>query len=162
MAARSLEHSLLTAILLGLPHTATAELTHREPAPPGAAGRIREWLEAHHEKPVGVADIAAAMDLSIRRVQAICRDRWNQTPMQLLRGIRLDHARVALLAGQPTSGTISRVAKAAGFTRISRFTAAYHERFGETPARTLSRCGAATSQEFSPWAARGSNPEPMD
>jgi AraC-like DNA-binding protein len=137
LAARSLEHSLLTAILLGLPHTATAELANHEPAPSGVAGHIREWLEEHHDKPVGVADIAAAMGLSIRRVQAICRDRWDQTPMQLLRGIRLDRARDTLLDAEPASGTISRIAATAGFTRISRFTTAYHQRFGETPAQTL-------------------------
>jgi len=150
MAARSLEQSLLTAILLGLPHTATAELADHEPAPSGVAGRIREWLEAHHEKPVGVADIAAAMDLSIRRVQAICRSRWDQTPMQLLRGIRLDHARDTLLVAEPASGTVSRVAAAAGFTRISRFAAAYYERFGETPAQTLARPDVLSGRDPAP------------
>jgi AraC-like DNA-binding protein len=147
MAARSLEQSLLTTILLGLPHTATAELANYEPSASGIGGRIREWLEAHYDKPVGVADIAAAMDLSVRRVQAICRSRWDQTPMQLLRGIRLDHARGALLSAQPASGTISRIATAAGFTRISRFTAAYCERFGEAPAQTLFRTGAVPQEE---------------
>jgi len=143
MAARTLEQSLLTAILLGLPHTATAEIASYEHVPAGAAGRIRDWLEANHDKPVGVADVAAAMNLSIRRVQAICRSRWDQTPVQLLRGIRLDHARTALLSTEPASGTITRIAAAAGFNRTSRFTAAYHQRFGETPAQTLSRPGAA-------------------
>jgi AraC-like DNA-binding protein len=142
MAARSLEQSLLTAILLGLPHTATAELADYEPEPSGTAGQIREWLEAHHDKPVGVADVAAAMSLSIRRIQSICRSHWDQSPMQLLRGIRLDHARTTLLIAEPASGTISRVATAAGFARASRFTAAYRERFGETPAQTLSRTSA--------------------
>jgi AraC-like DNA-binding protein len=143
MAARSLEQSLLTAILLGLPHTASAELADYEPARSGVAGRIREWLVAHHHQPIGVADIAAAMDLSIRRLQAICRSRWDQTPMQLLRGIRLDHARAALLSAEPASGTVSRIASTAGFTRVSRFIAAYRERFGETPTQTLSRAAPA-------------------
>jgi AraC-like DNA-binding protein len=142
MAARSVEQSLLTAILLGLPHTATAELAVvTEPGRParGAAGRIRAWLEAHHDQPVGVVDLAAAMGLSVRRVQDICRRHWDQTPMQLLRGIRLDHARDTLLA-DGTAG-VAGVAAAAGFRRMDRFTAAYHRRFGETPSQTHARTG---------------------
>jgi AraC-like DNA-binding protein len=147
MAARSIEESLLTAILLGLPHTATAELANvgelgREQ--PGIAAQIRDWLEAHHDQPVGVADLAAVIGLSIRRVQAVCHSHWNQSPTQLLRGIRLDHARTALLAAGPgTAPDLAGVANAAGFTRMTRFTAAYRQRFGETPAQTLMRSGCA-------------------
>jgi AraC-like DNA-binding protein len=141
MAARSLEQSLLSAVLLGLPHTATAELADYRPPPSDVAGQIRDWLEAHYDRPIGVADIATATNLSIRRLQVICRRYWDQTPMQLLRGIRLDHARAALLSGTPASGTIASIAAAAGFTRTSRFTTAYHQRFGETPAQTLTCSG---------------------
>jgi transcriptional regulator GlxA family with amidase domain len=59
--------------------------------------------------------------------------------MQMLRGIRLDHARAALLTATPAPGTINRAAATAGFTGTSRFTAAYRQRFGETPAQTLAR-----------------------
>ena len=140
MAARSIEDSLLTAILLGLPHTATAELAVvSEPGrpAPAAAARIRDWLEAHYDRPVGVADLAAAMGLSIRRVQDICRRHWNQTPTQLLRGIRLDHARDNLLSG--VLGTTGSAAAASGFSRVDRFAAAYKLRFGESPSQTLTR-----------------------
>jgi AraC-like DNA-binding protein len=148
MAARSIEQSLLTAILLGLPHSATAELAELDASgagEPGVAEKIRDWLEAHHGQPVGVADLAAAMGLSVRRVQSICRHQWNQTPMQLLRGIRLDHARRALLAAGPDApaSPVTAVASAAGFTRMTRFNAAYRQRFGQTPAQTLTSVGCA-------------------
>jgi AraC-like DNA-binding protein len=138
MAARSIEQSLLSAILLGLPHTATPDLASGQPPPTGTAARIRDWLEASYDRPVGVADIAAATGLSIRRVQVICRQAWDQTPMQLLRGIRLDRARAALQAADPAADLVADIAAAAGFTRMTRFVAAYHQRFGETPAQTLS------------------------
>jgi AraC-like DNA-binding protein len=147
MAARNIEQSLLTAILLGLPHTATAELAELDASAaeePGTADRIRDWLHAHHDQPVGVADLAAAMGLSVNRVQAICRRHWSQSPLQLLRGIRLDHARKVLLAGGQGGGapSIGAVAAAAGFTRVSRFNAAYRQRFGQTPAQTLASAGS--------------------
>lgn len=147
LAARSIEQSLLTAILLGLPHTATAELAViREPQrpAPAAAARIRDWLEAHHDQPVGVADLANAMGLSIRRVQDISRRHWQQTPTQLLRGIRLDHARDKLHTG--ALGSTASAAEAAGFTRMDRFAAAYKRRFGESPSQTLTRAGAKQRQ----------------
>ena len=148
MAARSIEQSLLTAILLGLPHTATADLADLGAADreePGTADKIRDWLHAHRDEPVGVADLAAAIGLSVNRIHAICRHHWNQTPMQLLRGIRLDHARKGLLALGPDAAapSVRAVALSAGFSRMTRFNAAYRQRFGQTPAQTLAGVGSA-------------------
>ena len=138
LAARSLEESLLTAILLGLPHTATGRLAEAPPrAPHHLAGTIRDWVEAHHHRPIGVTDIAVAVGLSVRQLQAVCQDQWGLTPTQLLRGIRLDHARAALTEAQAGPGTVTDVAGAAGYLHMSRFAAHYRQRFGETPTQTL-------------------------
>ncbi|MFB4305161.1 helix-turn-helix transcriptional regulator [Actinomadura sp. GTD37] len=138
LAARSLEESLLTAILLGLPHTATESLAE-EPArcPHHLAAAIREWVEANHQRPIGVTDIAAAVGISVRQLQAICQDQWNLTPTQLLRGVRLDHARAALTVAPVGPGTVTDIAGAAGYLHMSRFAAHYRQRFGETPTQTL-------------------------
>ncbi|SFO24152.1 AraC-type DNA-binding protein [Actinomadura madurae] len=140
LAARSLEDALLTAILLGLPHTGTATLAE-EPgkAPHHLAGVIREWVEAHHHRPIGVSDIAAAVGVGVRQLQVICQDQWGTTPTQLLRGVRLDHARAALTMALPGPRTVSDVAEAAGYLHMSRFAAHYRQRFGETPTETLRR-----------------------
>jgi len=146
LAARDIEQSLLTAILLGLPHTATPELaviSEPERPAPAAAAQIRDWLEAHHDQPVGVADLAAAMGLSIRRVQDICQRHWNNSPMQLLRGIRLDRVRGELLIGALDS--TASASASAGFTRVDRFAAAYKRRFGESPSQTLTRTASTRS-----------------
>lgn len=140
LAARSLEDSLLTAILLGLPHTATARLADAPPrAPHHLAGTIREWVEANHHRPIGVTDIAAAVGISVRQLQVICQDQWGVTPTQLLRGVRLDHARLALARARPGVRTVTDVAGAAGYLHMSRFAAHYRQRFGETPTQTLKR-----------------------
>ncbi|WP_121432704.1 AraC family transcriptional regulator [Actinomadura pelletieri] len=143
MAERNLEESLLTAILLGLPNTATASLTEAPSRPPHRlAGVIREWIEAHHHRPIGVTDIAAAVGISVRQLQVICQDQWGVTPTRLLRGVRLDHARAALLAARPGPRTITDVAEAAGYVHMSRFAAHYRQRFGETPTQTVRRNAA--------------------
>ncbi|TDB83250.1 AraC family transcriptional regulator [Actinomadura sp. KC216] len=140
LAERSLEESLLTALLLGLPHTATESLAEPEDRPSHRlAGVIREWVEAHHHQPIGVTDIAAAAGVGVRQLQAICQDEWGLTPTRLLRGIRLDHARAALLAAAPGPRTVTAAAEAAGYVHMSRFAAHYRQRFGETPTQTLNR-----------------------
>ncbi|MFA1546582.1 helix-turn-helix transcriptional regulator [Actinomadura chokoriensis] len=138
LVVRSLEESLLTAVLLGLPHTATGCLAEA-PArvPHHLAGAIREWVEAHHHRPIGVTDIAAAVEISVRQLQAICQDQWSLTPTELLRGIRLDHARAALTVARAGPGTVTDIASAAGYLHMSRFSAHYRQRFGETPTQTL-------------------------
>jgi len=142
MVARSLEQSLLSAILLGLPHTATAALATEDVprADRGLAGAIREWLEAHHRLPIGVTDLATAMDVTVRHVHAVCRQEFGIPPMRLLRAIRLDHVRAALITADP-SEEIAAIAGESGFTHMGRFAGAYRERFGETPSETRRRVG---------------------
>jgi AraC-like DNA-binding protein len=140
LAARSLEESLLTAILLGLPHTATGSLAEEPAQPPHhLAGTIREWVEANHHRPIGVTDIARSVGISVRQLQAICQDQWGLTPTQLLRGMRLDHARAALITTQHGPGAVTDAARDAGYFHMSRFSAHYRQRFGETPTQTLQR-----------------------
>ncbi|TDQ49591.1 helix-turn-helix domain-containing protein [Actinorugispora endophytica] len=138
MALRALEQSLFTAVLLGLPHTATELLVpDAETLPSARAGDLVAWLEANHHRPLGVADIAAAMGVSIRHLQATCRRTHGVTPMALLRAIRLEHARRALREAEPTRASVAAIADRAGFTHLSRFAAAYRRRFGEMPSQTL-------------------------
>lgn len=140
LAARTLEESLLTAILLGLPHTAMPDLADPpRRVPHHLAGLIQDWVEAHHHRPIGASDIAAAAGIGIRQLQVICREQWGLTPTQLLRGVRLDHARAELRAAAPGRRTVSDVAAAAGYLHMSRFAAHYRGRFGETPTETLDR-----------------------
>ena len=64
-AVRALESMLVDAILLGTPHSHSALLAAPRPETPGHADRIRAWLEEHHAEPVTVADVAAAVGLSV-------------------------------------------------------------------------------------------------
>lgn len=147
MVARSLEQSLLSAMLLGLPHSATAELATTEipRADRHLADRIRDWLEAYYRLPIGVADLATAMGVTIRHIHAVCQQELGLTPMHLLRTIRLDHAR-AELTTDPTR-EIATIAREAGFAHMGRFAATYRKRFGETPSETRRRTSAPAAAD---------------
>ncbi len=136
VARRAMEATLLDAILLGLPHSHSALLAS-PPAPVDAgthAERARTWLEEHHREPVSAADVVAAVGLSVRQLQEVVRARFDLTPMQLLREIRLERARKLLSSG--VAPTVTQAAMDVGCGHLSRFAAFYRERFGELPSET--------------------------
>ena len=64
------------------------------------------------------------------------------TPLEYLRGVRLEHAR-QLFAEATAATTVAEVARAAGFAHLSRFAVEYRSRFGELPSQALARLGNA-------------------
>ncbi|MGW4489651.1 AraC family transcriptional regulator [Amycolatopsis sp. NPDC004368] len=135
---RALEDQLLTAVLLGLPHTSSAELlAGPATAPADAVDRARAWLEEHYPEPLTVADIARVAGLGPRQLQARFHHRLGTTPTALLRDVRLGHAHRTLLGGE--GGSVAQVASSCGFTHLSRFAQDYRARFGELPSETARR-----------------------
>ncbi|MFI5611925.1 AraC family transcriptional regulator [Amycolatopsis sp. NPDC051903] len=136
---RALEDQLLTAVLLGLPHTSSTELLVGGPGDPAdVVEQARQWLEEHHAEPVTVADVARASGLGPRQLQAQFRRKLDTTPTAVLRDIRLGRAHQALL----TAGggeTVAEIAYSCGFTHLSRFAQEYRARFGELPSQTARR-----------------------
>ena len=54
------------------------------------------------------------------------------TPLQFLKGIRLDRVRDQLLT-EPPGTTVKEIALRWGFSHLGRFSGDYARRFGETP-----------------------------
>jgi len=150
----------VTAILTGLREQAgsraaeTGDLTATTPAtgcpvcgcqpprahpvlPAGPATRLVAWLaDNYHRHGLRVGEIAAAAGVSVRQLQHICRRDFGRTSMQLLADIRLHRARLALTGHGAAPDSIAEAARAAGFTRVSRFTSAYQRRYGTAAAIT--------------------------
>jgi AraC-like DNA-binding protein len=60
------------------------------------------------------------------------------SPMRYLRNTRFQRAREALERAEPEA-RITEIAKSCGFNHMSRFSAEYRKRFGESPSETLGR-----------------------
>jgi AraC-like DNA-binding protein len=120
------------------PATATAGTS------PVAANQLRltqldDYIEAHLDQPLTVADLARANRCSVRLVQQIFARERGTTPLAHIRRLRLERVRHDLL--HPAADTrVLQTAARWGFEHPGRFAAAYHQAYGESPSATLARC----------------------
>lgn len=98
--------------------------------------RAEDFMRAHAEDPLRLADIARAAGVSARTLLAAFQRVRDCSPMQSLQQLRLDVAR-RRLADAPEGRTVAGIALECGFSHLGRFSQAYRERFGETPSATL-------------------------
>lgn len=114
-------------------------------AAPAASGdsralqRALDYIHAHPQDSLALADIAAAACVSPRTLEAAFRRRYDQSPLAYARGVRLDRVHEALRAavadGRPAS--VTDLALQHGFVHMGRFAAYYKQRFGCPPSATL-------------------------
>jgi AraC-like DNA-binding protein len=137
---------------------ATFLLTHREDGTPQSFARLASassylvanaeapgsdtqrleamlsYMERRLSAPVSLFDLAAAAGVSTRTLNTLCHRHFGETPMNLLRNMRLDAVRARLLAHP--GANITTVAMDLGFGHLGRFAQYYQERFGELPRQT--------------------------
>ncbi|MGU7778777.1 AraC family transcriptional regulator [Burkholderia sp. PU8-34] len=139
------ERSLALFLLVHRPSLTAAQAgpaadSRGAPAESGARGGIRqmdallEFIDARLCAPISLEDLARAAGVSFRTLNVLCRRYHGATPMELLRNIRLDAARVQLLTDPRAS--ITDTALTFGFGHHGRFSAYYFARFNELPRDT--------------------------
>lgn len=130
---------LAAAALATFPNTAAA-------GGPEAAGHVEAsavrrataFIDERAGDPIGLIDIAGAARVGPRALQTAFRRHLGTTPVEYLREVRMQGAHRDLLAADPATGaTVALIAGRWGFAHHGRFAAAYRERFGQTPSRTL-------------------------
>ncbi len=141
LVMRPLTQSLLNGILFAANHPRLAQLEPVETALPGSVRRAQAVLHDRADEAFTIDDLAAATGMSVRGLQAAFRQHLDMTPMEYLRGVRLERAHADLLAADPARTTVAQVAHSWGFTHVGRFAARYQERYGTPPSSTL-RAGA--------------------
>jgi AraC-like DNA-binding protein len=102
---------------------------------PGAVRRAVAHIEANLDRPLSVAELAAAARVTPRALQYAFQRHLHLSPTEYVRQLRLRQARAELLAG--TSTSVAALAARWGFTSRARFSAAYRAMFGESPQDTL-------------------------
>lgn len=101
---------------------------------PASLRRALEYIHAHADADIGLADIAEAACTSVSSLLRHFNSHLGQSPFSFLRGVRLDRARNELRGDGALS--IREIALRWGFQNASKFTSAYQQRFGERPSET--------------------------
>ena len=65
------------------------------------------------------------------------RENYVLTLREYVKTVRLQAAHHALRTADPSQDTVAAIALRNGFTHLGRFSVEFHERFGETPRKTL-------------------------
>lgn len=135
-----LREAFMTSLLTGLKHSASALFEARPPRiAPRHVRRAEEFIEANAERPIALADIAAASGVSARSLQVGFKEYRGITPMEFLRRRRFDLVRQRLLSADPGQTVAHLVAGLSLGGASGRFSVEYRKRFGESPSETLAR-----------------------
>ncbi|GAA3455469.1 helix-turn-helix domain-containing protein [Dactylosporangium matsuzakiense] len=129
-----------TALLSVFPNTTMT--AGRTPADgrvaPAVVRRAAAFMDAGAQRPLTIAEIAAAAGVGARGLQIAFRRHMGCTPMDYLRRVRLERVHRELRAAGPGDGvTVRETARRWGFANPGRFAAEYRARYGQPPSRTL-------------------------
>jgi AraC-like DNA-binding protein len=131
-ACYELESALMTQLLMTVPHQYSASMqTQRTRVRRSKIDDAIEYVDRHVDAYLTAPDLAAAVGVSQRCLQAGFQDRLGISPTGYIRSVRLDRAHLELTAG---AGTVTRVAAHWGFFHPGRFAQLYRERFGAHPS----------------------------
>jgi AraC-like DNA-binding protein len=139
LALASATDLLLSLVLQGARHNYLAQFDRGSAgAAPIHVRRAEEFMRLNAQKPIRMAQVAAAAGCSVRTLSVVFKHFRELTPLAALQAIRLEQARNQLT--QPANGDpIATVARRYGFTNATRFAAAFRRRYGQTPVEAVQR-----------------------
>jgi AraC-like DNA-binding protein len=131
------EQALLSALILFVPHSYSDRLAEGGAAPaPRDVKRAADYIEAHLDLPLTLAEIAAAAGVPGRTLRHHFRRFKGLAPMAYVRKLRLERVRRDLEAGDETD-SVTAAARRWGFDHLGRFAGDYKKSFGVAPSVTL-------------------------
>jgi AraC-like DNA-binding protein len=102
----------------------------------GVVARAIAWIKDHYDEVIRVEDLAAEVGLSVSSLNRHFRAATSMSPVQYQKQIRLQRARVRLLADP---ADVAGAGHAVGYTSASQFTREYRRLFGAPPGQDAAR-----------------------
>lgn len=134
-----LTQRLAEAVLATFPSTrlATRRRVPPDHATPAVVRRAVDFVDANAERDLTTSDIAAAVGIGPRGLQAAFLRHQDSTPTVYVRRVRLNRAHRELVDTDPADrDTLTAVAARWGFPRLSDFVTAHQQVYGCPPAQT--------------------------
>ena len=139
-AARGLEQALTEAMLACLGSTDVREDTAARRRHATIVRRLLALTDARADQAIYLPEICNALGVNERTLQTCCQEQFGVSPKRYLVLRRLQLARRALQAADPSPGGVTEIATRFGFWELGRFAAYYRRAFGESPSTTLGAC----------------------
>lgn len=137
-AAANLDEFMMSLVLDMHPNNYSDVLQMPHPLAAPRVVREAERLMRTGGANLTISQIASALGVSVRGLEAGFREWRKATPTQYLRKLRLETAH-AELSDPSEMTTVTDVALGNGFVHLSRFAAYYRTAFSESPSQTLRR-----------------------
>ncbi|WP_339542996.1 AraC family transcriptional regulator [Pseudomonas sp. JAI120] len=109
-----------------------------QPFTPRHVKRAEGFIRDNLREDIKLVDIAKAAGVSVRSLSEGFQRALQQSPMQYVKGLRLDGARSELVRSEPDR-LVSEIAESWGFNHLGRFSEQFRMRFGELPSKTPRR-----------------------
>jgi AraC-like DNA-binding protein len=94
------------------------------------------WVRDHYDEVIRIEDLAAEVNLSVSSLNRHFRAATSMSPIQYQKQLRLQRARIRLLAAP---GDVAAAGHAVGYASVSQFTREYSRMFGAPPGRDAAR-----------------------
>ncbi len=136
----NLENYLLTQfiILHSNTHKSVFESANDQQVLPRNLKRACDYIHAHAHKKITLGELTAYAGCSYRSLQSIFIKVQGVSPMEYLKGVRLEGVRSVLLTADSQRTTVTEIAQQWGFVHMGRFAQMYKKQFGILPSDTLS------------------------
>lgn len=100
------------------------------------AQRLRLFIEAHYAEPLNADRLAEALHVGKTKLYAVCRKRFQQTPMQLVTQVRIAAAQELF---RTTSESVKAISQAVGIADQNYFAKVFKKQTGLSPT-AFRRC----------------------
>lgn len=129
-----LEDCLLASLAAAL--ETVPQSAHRTGAAPCYVQRAERFMADNLREPLTLDEIVQAAGASARTLHRTFREVRGDTPLGVLKGMRLEKVHAELVRGRCGVGDVTRIAMNWGFNHMGLFAADYRSRYGMTPSAT--------------------------
>lgn len=104
---------------------------------------VDRWIRDRIAMPITLEQLSSVAGIGARCLQKACIARWGRSPLELVATHRLAAVRRRLSSARPGL-SVTQAATECGVNHLGRFALSYRQAYGESPAETLARHGAAS------------------